>query len=282
MLRQSIVFAVSLLLCLVVLPAWADPPLREIVHKTPVKAVAWSPDGKLLATGSQDGLIRLTEVATGKERLTLNNKGPVLSLVFSQDGSLLGVKTTDGPLSIFDTAKGQRTATTNPDGYHTAYLAFSRDDSRLIAAGVGQHYNWDYTRGGDSSSRRGNTISNGYAAVSPDGGVAAWGEADGNLHCFDVNAGTSRELEVGPSLAVAFGPEAQMIAVTAKNKSIRLWWDYRIIQEVRRLEGFTEPAKLLVFSLDGKTLAAATGSLKDPLIRVWDVDTGRLRRLVHG
>ena len=91
--RQSIVFAIATLLCRRG-PGVGGTASGEIIHKSTVKAVAWSADGKLLATGSQDGFIRLTETATGKERLTLNNQGPVQVLVFSHDNSRLGVKTT--------------------------------------------------------------------------------------------------------------------------------------------------------------------------------------------
>ncbi len=275
--RLPAALAVVTLLCAAAAVS-AEPPLREVVHQSPVQALAWSADGKLLATGSTDGVVRVTESATGKERLRFTNQGPVKALAFSPDGSRLCVKTTAGALALYETAKGQRTGMISLGNFHAYHLAFSPDGTRLVAAGVGEYLIWNHTKGGASGSRWGN-IPDGYAAVSPDGRVSAWARLDGAMQIFDVEARQYRTLKVGPSTALAFGPEARLMAVAARDKSVRLW-EFGRDRELLKLEGLTEPARLLAFSGNGKTLAAAGAT--DPVIRVWDVDTGRLRRHVTG
>ena len=162
-----------------------------------------------------------------------------------------------------------------------AYLAFSPDGSRLTAAGVAEHSIWNHTNGSGSGGGLVNKPADGFAAVSPDGRITAWSRPDGNLQSYDVDSRKYHNLQVGPAGALAFGPKAQLLAVAARDKSIRLL-EYGSGREVRRLEGLTEPAKLLVFSANGETLAAAIGSLMDPILRTWDVNAGRLRRQVTG
>src|SRR5437867_1501530 len=80
----------------------AQPPTVEIKHDGPVLALAWSADGKRAASAGSDGVIRITEIPSGKELARLNHEAPVTGVVFSADGKSLGVKSgsEDGPLSV--------------------------------------------------------------------------------------------------------------------------------------------------------------------------------------
>ena len=107
--RQSLVFAVSMLLCLVVFPAWADPPLRVIVHKTPVKAVGWSPDGKLLATVSADRTVKFWEPNTGRLVSRLSGfRGPVQAVAFHPGGKIAATADWSGAVRIWDLTSPSR------------------------------------------------------------------------------------------------------------------------------------------------------------------------------
>src|SRR4051794_38330148 len=72
----------------------AEPPLHQLDHKAPVHCLAFSDDGKLLATGCQDGTVRLIDVATGKEVRSFNTNAPVAGIVFSHDGKVLALRQT--------------------------------------------------------------------------------------------------------------------------------------------------------------------------------------------
>src|SRR5947209_1744826 len=83
-------------------------------------------------------------------------------------------------------------------------LACSPDGSRLTAAGVGEHLIWNHTMGGASGSRSGGKFEGAFAAVSPDGRIAAWGRPDGQIQSFDVDARQFRHYKLGPATALAF------------------------------------------------------------------------------
>src|SRR5947207_5056837 len=91
--------------------ARAEPPLAEISHKGAVYVVAWSPDGKLLASAGQDGTVILTDVAAAKEALRFRARGTVKGLAFAPDGKSLALKGTGESFSLYDVATGQQQKT---------------------------------------------------------------------------------------------------------------------------------------------------------------------------
>ena len=103
---------VRLLLALMLTGALTTPvagqsKLRKTLkgHTTHVRSVAFSPDGKTLASGSYDKTIKLWNVASGKNTATLNgHTGWVISVAFSPDGKTLATGSTDGSVKLWDVA----------------------------------------------------------------------------------------------------------------------------------------------------------------------------------
>src|SRR4051812_22340767 len=99
----------TLILILVFASTSAAQPLVEMKQDTGIGALAWSADGKRLASAWEDGTIRVTEIPSGKELFKMSAGVPLSGIVFSPDGNLLGAKSRlkDGPLSVWD-VKGQK------------------------------------------------------------------------------------------------------------------------------------------------------------------------------
>src|SRR5207249_4421683 len=109
------------LLCLLALAhsTLAQAPSIQVKHDGAVQALAWSADGKRLASTSEDGVILVTEFPSGKEFSKLNTGTSVTGLVFSADGKMLGIKSglPDGPLSVWDVATHKKLKQLAFNGY---------------------------------------------------------------------------------------------------------------------------------------------------------------------
>jgi WD40 repeat protein len=83
-------------------------PRNRMTHEDRVLSVAYSPDGKTLASGSFDGTIKLWDVATGKERATLKgHTGWVRSVAYSPDSKTLASGSEDETIKLWDVATGK-------------------------------------------------------------------------------------------------------------------------------------------------------------------------------
>ncbi|HYT87298.1 MAG TPA: hypothetical protein VEL76_01130 [Gemmataceae bacterium] len=276
---MSRLFVSLLAVFLFLAAAGAEPPFLEVAHQGPVWAVAWAPDGKALAAAGQDGNVHVIAVPSGKEITRFAALGPVKGLVFAPDGKTVAVKVADA-LRIHDAATGQTRQQLPPGmkGYHGAHLAFTADGGSVVAAGVGERVFWPFSKGGASGSRMGNPPPDGFAAVSLDGDRIAWGQpATGQVILDAPNGRNHQVLRIGKAHAIAFGLNARTLASGNADKLVHLW-DVSSGQELLRFEGMQAVPSRVVFSANGKTIAAlASGGLA---IHVWEVESGRPRRQV--
>lgn len=255
----------------------AEPPQREIKHEGPVFSVVWSTDGKTLVSAGQDGIIRLTDVASGKETKRIDTKHAVRGIALSPDGKLLAVRAVAGTLELWSVENGNLMKTNTLKNYTGHHLAFFSDGSAITAVGVGEKQVWHHLKGGASGSKTAGNLT-GCAAVSPDGTktVTTIGTAGLlRMYEYDGKLWRLRPLQIKNARAVAFSPDGKTLAVANADNTIDLW-DYTTNQNIRKYEGLREPAVHLAFSGNGKTFAAIGST--DTTIRVWDADTARLRR----
>jgi WD40 repeat protein len=272
---------------------------RGLVHlrgaRAGVLAVAFSPDGRLCASGSVDGEVRVWDVATGLPRagwqgLTVT----VYSLAFSPDGQRLAAGGTDlqrGEVRVWDVASGRLLAERAEPGGSIFAVAFAPDAQTLAvgrgaAAGAGMLLLWDPEAGRERSflRQRGAVTA---VAFSPDGMslAAAYTEQDPGgragfvVSLCDFPAGRERASWVGHPGEVrglAFAPDGQTLASAGRDGTAKLW-DVAAGKERVTLRAPDE-FEGLALAPDGRTLVTvAGGRSRQGAVRLWDVAAGRER-----
>jgi WD40 repeat protein/transcriptional regulator with XRE-family HTH domain len=256
-------------------------------HVLGVNSVAISRDGTILASGSEDGTIRLWNA---RQRRALGpplvaSAGPIWGVAFSPDGTLLASGDDNGTVRLWSVAR-QR-ALGPPVHAHigpATPLAFSPDGRTLASVGDdGLIVTWDVTASGtlNHSSFVAGCASGAQSwalAISANGKILANGCTDGAIALWSV-AGTgltrlgSLTGHIGPVFGVAFSPDGQTLASAASDHTVRLWDVARQQQIGTPLIGHTGDVITVAFSPDGSTLAS--GSL-DGTARLWDVRRRRL------
>ena len=130
----------------------ADLRLQHVLagHKDAILDLAFRPDGKQLASTGYDRLIKLWDVATGKELRTLkDHSDAVYGLAFSPDGRLLGSAAADRAVKVWDVATGTRLYTLGEATDWLYAIAWSPDGRHLAAAGVDKSIRvWEVSRTG--------------------------------------------------------------------------------------------------------------------------------------
>jgi WD40 repeat protein len=251
-------------------------------HSGWVTGVAFSSDGRRLASGSWDQTVKFWDVPTGQELNTVGKKvKEVQALAFSRDGHWLAAENSKDIVTLWDATTGREIRTFASDralgalGSNWVYsIAFS-PDGRWLASGVDDKTVrlWDVTTGRavrDFTSLRRSVI---YAAFSPDGRWLASGNDDKSIRIWDVATGQEIRRLSGhkkPIFAVAFSPNGHWLASASADKSIKLW-DIATGREVHTLTGHGNLVTSLAFSPDGRWLASGSW---DKTVKIWDVETG--------
>jgi WD40 repeat protein/serine/threonine protein kinase/Flp pilus assembly protein TadD len=244
-------------------------------HKHPLWSLAFSPDGKTLASGDQQQGLKLWDVASGKERKTLplgTADTPVKSLAFTADGKTLAVASLD--ITLWDVATGELRATlpggtSRQDAFSSVAIS---PDAKTIAGGGTQGFVRLWILDGDNW-REGTTLPGHHwgprLAISPDGQTLATG-AHRNLKLWDLATGKERTEFLGHKdiiLSVAFSPDGRTLATGSTDRTVKLW-DVATGQELAEY-----PHLAAVYSVaflpDGKSITAADGY---NTVKTWDVD----------
>jgi WD40 repeat protein len=251
-------------------------------HVSHIHRLRYSPDGRLLASASTDGTVKLWSSDTFEEALSISaHPAPVIDVAFSPDGSRFASAGEDGTVRVWETATGAPVG--SPLRGHTGSalgVTFSPDGKRIASAGFDKTVRlWDAATFKEKLTLRGHTDTVWSVAFSPDGRRLVSASFDKQARVWDA---TPREEVRGPGLfsltghddrvnGVAFSRDGRYLASGSWDRTVRLW-DAKTGEPLRVLKGHRGSVWGVSFSPDGERLASASWDHK---VKVWDTASGQ-------
>jgi WD40 repeat protein/tRNA A-37 threonylcarbamoyl transferase component Bud32 len=265
----------------------SDPAVVAVLsgHTAGVRAVQFSPNGKLLLSAANDNTVRVWNVESATLRKTLRgHAGQVSSCVLMPDGQHVLSGSHDHLAKIWDIAGYEESRVFQGqviEGHHDAILgaAFSPDGRQILTASHDRTARaWDVATGKENRTyREGHAFSTLQARYFPDGKRILTAGIDNTVRIWDMATGTEIQTLVGTGsgaiAAVAISHDGTQVFTRSDDNSVKIW-DARSGKLLRKLEGHRDPVTAVGVSFDDRLLASGDSAGH---LRLWDPKSGSQR-----
>ena len=241
-----------------------------------ITSIAFSPDGKLLVSGSEDTTVKVWELSTGQPICTITGHSNfVNSIAISPDGKLIA-SCGDDIIKLWKLNTGEEIYTLSGHSAVIHSVTFS-PDGQILASGANDKMIklWNPNTGEEIRTLSGaNLIES--VCFSPDGQSLASGDSDNNINLWNLNTGEVVRTLSGHSRKVrgiSFSPDGKIFASGSSDKIIKIWQTEtgELIHTLTGHSGWFAGVNSVVFSPDGQTLASGSD---DRMIKLWNITTG--------
>lgn len=247
-------------------------------HAASVNAVAFDPEGLLVASASDDRTVKLWGSAGGNERRTWKTYSSVVwSLAFSPDGGALVTASSSPTIKVWDLTTGNLRVAMGQNDTTVYCVAVSLDGLMLASGDMNQRVKvWDTAAPELQHTVHGHTDLVRSVAFSNDGRLLASGSHDRTVVLWNPRSGRRTSTFRGHAQgvnSVAFSPDDALLASAGSDATIVLW-EVASGKIQRTLEEHSAAVIGVAFSPDGSTLASAS---LDKSVLLWEVETGDVR-----
>ncbi|MEH2241565.1 DnaJ domain-containing protein [Nostoc sp.] len=258
-------------------------------HLGAVNAIAISPDGTTLVSGSDDRQVYLWNLKTGKWLYTFSGQAEaVLSVAISPDGQQIASGSVDRKISSWqmDTRKFHWTFFYLSSPYsHNGFVnsVTYSPDGAIIASGAADKTIriWGRYTGTIKRTLNGHSDAVLSVTISPDGKILASGSADQTIRLWDLKTWQQRYIfteHLGAVNTVVISLNSQTLISGSTDTTIKLW-NLQTGELLSTLTGHSAAVLSVAISPDGKTLASSS---KDGIIKLWNLHTGELLQNLSG
>ncbi|MEH2209550.1 NB-ARC domain-containing protein [Nostoc sp.] len=248
-----------------------------------IHAVAFSPDGELLAVGDSNGEIHLYQVSDVQPVfICTRHKSWVTSLTFSPDGKILASGSTDYTIKLWDVSTGQCLRTLEGHTNEVWSVAFSQDNCTLASGSDDCTVKlWNSSTGECFKTLQGH-LSWVLSVVFRGDTQLLSGSDDRTVKLWDINTGqcmqTFEKHHSSGIRSITLSPDGQILASGSEDRTIRLW-KTQTGECLKTLLGHSNRVFSVDFSPQGDLLASGG---HDHTVKLWGVDTGECFKTLQG
>ncbi|MBC7777583.1 MAG: TIR domain-containing protein [Phycisphaerae bacterium] len=243
-------------------------------HSDTIFGIAFSPDGKKIASGSGNNTIKIWDAGSGENTATLEgHTSAVYSVSFSPDGKKIASGSNDKTIKIWDADSGKNMATLLGHTHEVWCVSFSRDGKKVASGSYDKTIKiWDAGSGKNITTLLGHTGEILSVAFSADGKKVASSASDSTIKIWDIDSGNNITTLLGHRnivLSVFFNLDGKKIISGSWDETIRIW-DVQSGKSLHILEGHTKPIRSCLFIANDQLLASQS---EDGTVRIWRTDS---------
>ncbi|WP_341761068.1 pentapeptide repeat-containing protein [Candidatus Tisiphia endosymbiont of Thecophora atra] len=259
----------------------------DLEHNAPVYCLSYSPDGKYLASGSNDKIVRIWDAKNGKLLQNLEGHTWYIKCIrYSPDGKYLASGSTDNTVKIWNAKDGRLLQ--NLEGhtlYGVGYISYSHDGKQLASGScymnpILEIWNVENPENDKNDRLVQNLKGHTCISYSPDGKYFASGSLDKTVIIWDIeNSKLFQTLtgHTGGVKCISYSPDGKYLASGSEDCTVKIW----NVEDGRLLKDFKEHTNIvycLSYSPDGKYLASGS---YDKTVKIWDVENSRLLKEIR-
>ena len=247
-------------------------------HTALVNAVAWSPDGRYIASGANDTTVQVWNPTNGGSIFDYRGHSKLVEAVaWSPDGQRIASGSFDKTVQVWNAANGKQTFTYQGHTDRVATVAWSPDSKRIASGSYDNTVQvWDAADGSHVITYKGHTSLVHTLAWSRDGKHIASASFDKTVQVWDAGNGNSiftyRGHSPFPANAVSWSPDGRRIASGGNDKTVQVW-DSVDVNTIYTYRGHKDIVDTVAWSPDGRRIASGGN---DDTVQVWDATNGSL------